>query len=189
MSISHLLKAFSLSCVALVSCSLSSLAQTITLNPLEITYFASQIQCGSGSSLIDVQVNVYHNQQFVQTLSLNDTVYLPINSFEELTFQYNFVDSGCSPTTPTEMVLAPEDTVPNLPGAYDQDSIRAMLNGLNEYEELFLAELGTTNPDSSAYDLQDVVLVINNNPTIRDTDGDLLPDDKDPDIYVYTFID
>ncbi len=175
MSISHLLKAVSISCVAMVSCSLSSIAQTAS-NPIEITYFDSQIQCGEGSSLINVKVDVYSNQQFVQTLSLKDTVYLPINSFEELTFEYNFVDSECSPTTPTEMILAPEDTVPNLPGAYDQDSIQEMLNGLNEYEELFLAELGTTNPDSSAYDLQDVVLVINNNPT-------------DPDIYTYTILD
>ncbi len=166
MSNFNLVKTASISCLAIVSCSLSDVAQAVSPNAIELTYFASQIQCGKGSSMINVQVDVYRNQQFVQTLSLNDSVYLPINSFEELTFQYNFVDSECNPTTPTEMVLAPEDKVPNLPGAYDQDSIQKMLNNLNEYEKLFLVELGTTNSDSSAYDLQDVVFVINNNPSI-----------------------
>ncbi len=164
MSTSHFLKAVSISCLAIVSCSLNSIAQAASPNVIELTYVASQIQCDAESSLINVQVDVYRNQEFVQTLSLNDNLYLPINSFDELTFEYNFVDSGCSPTTPTEMVLAPEDAVPNLPGAYDQDSIQQMLNDLNEYEELFLVELGTTDPNSSAHDLQDVVLIINNNP-------------------------
>ncbi|MDJ0899397.1 MAG: hypothetical protein QNJ55_11355 [Xenococcus sp. MO_188.B8] len=160
----------SVSSLAIISCSFNSIAQAVSPNAIELTYFASQIQCGAGSSLINVQVDVYRNQQFVNTLSLNDSLYLPINSFDELTFQYNFTNAECSPTTPTEMVLAPEDTVPNLPGAYDQDSIQQMLDGLNEYEELFLVELGTTNPDSSAYDLQDVVMIINNNPTPVKTD-------------------
>ncbi len=39
------------------------------------------------------------------------------------------------------MVLAPQDPVPDMPGAYEQDSIRQMLDNLNEYEELFLVEL------------------------------------------------
>ena len=164
MSISNLLKVLSVNCLALISCSFSAIAQEVSPKPIKLTYFASQIQCGSGSSLINVAVDVFQNQQFVQTLSLNDGIYLSINSFDDLTFEYNFVDAECSPTTPTKMVLAPDDTVPNLPGAYDQDSIQEMLNGLKVYEELFLVELGTTDPDSSAYDLQDVVMIINNNP-------------------------
>ena len=64
------------------------------------------------------------------------------------------------------MVLAPQDPVLDLPGESEQDSIQQMLDNLNDYEELFLVELGTTNYESFAYDLQDVVLVINNNPTI-----------------------
>ena len=164
MSISHLLKAVSVSCLALISCSISSIAQATSLNAIELTYLASQFQCDGDSSLTNIQVDVYRNQQFVQTLSSNDSIYLSINSFDELTFEYNFVDAGCSPTTPTETTLAPQDPVPNLPGAYDQDSIQDMLNGLHEYEELFLVELGTTDPNDSAYDLQDVVMIINTKP-------------------------
>ncbi len=164
MSISHLVKAISVSCLAMISCSLSSIAQATSLNTIELTYFGSQIQCGSDTSLINVQVDVYRNQKFVKTLSVNDSVYLSINALPQLTFQYNFVDSECSPTNPTEMVLTPEDTVPNLPGAYEQDSIQQMLNGLNDDEKLFLVELGTTDSNSYAYDLQDVVMIINTKP-------------------------
>lgn len=165
MSLSKLIKSVSIGSLAVASCSLNVMAQTVPPNAIELTYFASQFQCGGESSLINIEVNVYRNERFIQTLSINNTVYLPINSFDELDFQYNFVDSECSPTTPTEMVLAPEDTVPDLAGAYEQDSLQQMLDGLNEYEELFIVELGTTNPSSSAYDLQDVVMIINNNPT------------------------
>lgn len=143
---------------------------TVSSGAIELTYFASQIQCGADSSLIDVRVDVYHDRELLKTLSLNDSILVPITSLEELTFQYNFVDSQCSPTTPTAMILGTQDTVPNLPGAYDQDSIQQMLDNLNDYEELFLVELGTTNFNSSAYDLQDVVLVINNNPSSQYAD-------------------
>ncbi len=166
MLISHHIKIISISCLAMASCALTYAAQAVSPNAIELTYFASQIQCNGDSELINVEVDVYRNQEFVQTLSVKDTLYLPINSFAELTFQYNFVDSECSPKTPTEMVLVPQDPVPDLPGAYEQDSIQQMLDNLNEYEELFLVELGTTDSESFAYDLQDVVLVINNNPTI-----------------------
>ena len=48
-----------------------------------------------------------------------------------------------------------------------------MVNSLNSYEELFLVELGTSNTSSSYYDLQDVVLVVDNNPVLSSTQ---LPD-------------
>ena len=166
MSLSHILKTVSLSCLAIISCSFSSIAQTVAPSPIKLTYFASQIQCGAGGSMINVEVDVFQNQQLVQTLSLNDSIYLSINSFDDLSFEYNFIDAECSPATPTEMTLAPEDTVPDLPGAYDQDSIQDMLSDLKKYEELFLVELGTTDTESSAYDLQDTVMIINNNPYI-----------------------
>ena len=133
---------------------------------IELLYFASQIQCGPDSSLINVQVDVYHNQQLVHTLSVNDKVLLPVNSVEELTFEYSFINASCTPQPATEMVLGSQDYVPSLAGVYEQQSIQELLNGLNNYEELFLAELGTTDNTSTAFDLQDVVIKVNNNPTI-----------------------
>ena len=166
MSISHIFKAISVSCLAIISCSFSPIAQAVPTSPIKLTYFASQFQCDGDSSLTNIQVNVYRNQQLEKTLSVNDSIYLSINSFDELTFEYNFIDAECSPTTPTEITLAPEDPVPNLPGAYEQDSIEDLLNGLKDYEELFLVELGTTDTSSSAYDMQDVVMLINHRPYI-----------------------
>ncbi len=166
MSITNFLKALSVGCLALMSCSFNAIAQEESAKTIQLTYFASQIQCGEESSLINVSVDVLQNEQLVQTLSLNDTTYLSIDSFDDLTFEYNFIDAECSPTTPTETTLAPEDTVPDLPGAYEQDSIQEMLNSIKKYEELFLVELGTTDTTSSAFDLQDVVMVINHQPYI-----------------------
>lgn len=164
MSISKFLKAVSISCVAIASCSIGSIAQAATPNLIELTYLASQIQCGEAGELINVEVEVYNNGELVKTLSVDENVYLPINSFEDLTFQYNYSGSECLPIeTPESMVLAPEDTVPDMPGAYEQASLQDMLNNLNDYEELFVVELGTTDPTDPVYDLQDVVMVINNN--------------------------
>lgn len=166
MSISNLLKAFSVSCLAIANCSIGSLAQAAAPNAIELTYSASQIQCGAAGDLMNVDVDVYRNGEFIQTLSVNDSIYLPVNSFADLDFQYNTTDSGCTMiATPEELVLAPDDTVPTLPGAYEQDSLEQMLSGLNEYEELFVVELGTNDNTNPVYDLQDVVLTINNNPT------------------------
>ncbi|ELS02323.1 hypothetical protein Xen7305DRAFT_00020370 [Xenococcus sp. PCC 7305] len=169
MSISNFLKVFSVSCLAIANCSVSSIAQAADANVIELTYSAAQFQCGEGNELVDIQVNVYRNSQFVQTLSVEDSVYLPINSFDDLTFQYNFIDAECAPIdNPEEMVLAPEDPVPDLAGVYEQDSLQEILDGLNEYEELFIVELGTSDSESSAYDFQDVVMLINNKPAFSD---------------------
>ncbi len=133
---------------------------------IELLYLASQIQCGSNGSPINVSVDIYHNSQLVKTISVEERVLLPVDSVRDLTFKYSFINSSCRPSTPTEIVLAPNDLVPDLPGAYEQQSIQEILDGLNDYEELFLVELGTTNTESSAYDLQDVMMIVNNNPVV-----------------------
>ncbi|BAU63299.1 hypothetical protein STA3757_06610 [Stanieria sp. NIES-3757] len=135
---------------------------------IELLYLASQIQCGAYGSLINVKVDVYHNQELVQTMSAQDKLLLPVNSINDLTFKYRFINSSCSPVTPTQVLLGSEDAVPTLAAAYEQQSIQQLLNGLKSYEELFLVELGTTNTNSTAYDLQDVVLIVNNNPQLPD---------------------
>ncbi len=175
MSIFNFVKTASISCIAIVGCSLTSIAQAVSPNDIKLIYSASQIQCGPGNPLINVKVDVFSNGQFVKTLSLGDSIYLTLNSsdqlnikqkkekfLEQLTFHYSFVNSKCSPTTPTEMVLSHKDQVPNLAGAYDQDSIEQMLKKLKgNHKELLLVELGTTNKSSTAYDLQDTIMHIN----------------------------
>ncbi len=133
---------------------------------IELLYFASQIQCGAAGDFLNVKVDVYHNQALVKTMTVNDRVLLPVDSVKDLTFNYSAINNTtkCNLSTPNETILGNKDEVPNIPGVYAQNSIQTMLNGLNDYEELFLVELGTTNKASVAFDLQDVVLKVNNNP-------------------------
>lgn len=94
---------------------------------------------------------------------------LPVDSVNDLTFEYSIVNNTTQCTrlaTPTEKVLAPDDQLPNLRGFDQQESVSSILSGLNEYQELFLVELGTTNQASTAFDLQDVTMRVDNNPTI-----------------------
>lgn len=135
---------------------------------IELLYFASQIQCGAGGDFLNVQMDVYQGQEQVKTMLVEDKVLLPVDSINDLTFKYSTIanNTECSLSLPSELVLAPQDSVPNIPGVYEQESIKELLDGLNEYEELFLVELGTTDENSSAFDLQDVVAIVNNNPSV-----------------------
>lgn len=116
------------------------------------------------------------------TLSKGDTYKSStIDSVADLKFNYKIYNLSCLSSTPVypakgTMLLAPNDAVPNIAGYQDQASIKEMLEDLDSYEELYLAELGTSDKNSSAYDLQDVVLVVNNNPTL--STGDPNPTDE-----------
>lgn len=147
---------------------------------IELLYFASQIQCGAGGDFLNIKVDIYQNQELIETMLVNEKVLLPVDSIKDLTFEYSVVNntSGCSLATPSELVLNSKDQVPNVAGVYEQKSIQEMLDGLNDYEELFLVELGTTDKSSAAYDLQDVVSIVNNNPVLTEN---ITPDPLFPD--------
>lgn len=142
---------------------------------IEFLYLASQIQCGAGGDFLNIKVDIYQNQELIETVSVNDKVLLPVDSINEVEFKYSVVNNttACSLADPSQLVLSANDQVPDIAGVYQQASIQEMLDGLNTYEELFLVELGTTNELSKAFDRQDVVGVVNNNPTIATV---VLPD-------------
>jgi hypothetical protein len=135
---------------------------------IELLYFASQIQCGAGGSLLNIQVDVYQQQQLVKTMNVNEKALIPVNSVNDLNFKYKIINNTtrCSLRTPTEMALTPNSQIPGMAGVYEQDSVQTLLSGLNNYEELFLVELGTTDPNSAAFDMQDVVFKVDNDPII-----------------------
>lgn len=141
---------------------------------IELLYLASQIQCGANSSLLNIQVDVYRQGESIATMLLDERVLIPVSSVNDLTFEYSVVDndSSCSLASPGERILGSNDAVPNIPGVYEQESIQTMLDGLNDYEELLLVELGTTDTQSAAFDLQDVVIRVDNNPTISNLYAD-----------------
>jgi len=135
---------------------------------IELLYFASQIQCTADiASKLDIQVDVSHNGELIKTMSVNEKVLLEVDSVEDLTFEYKTVgNAACGLSLPSELVLAPDDAVPTISGLYEQTSIQNMLDDLEIYEELLLVELGTENENSPAFDLQDVVIKVNNEPTV-----------------------
>ena len=139
---------------------------------IELLYLASQIQCGAGGAALTIQVDVFHEQELVKTMMVNDRVFVPVESVNDLAFEYSIVNNTpeCSAlATPSTLVLAPDGQLPTVAGFDQQDSVVSILNGLNQYQELFLVELGVTDTESTAYDLQDVIFKVDNNPTISDS--------------------
>jgi hypothetical protein len=135
---------------------------------IELLYLASQIQCGAGGSFLNIQVDVYHQQQLVKTMQVNERALIPVNSVNDLNFKYKIINNTTRCTTlptPTEMALTPNSQLPSMAGFSKQVSVQTLLSGLNNYEELFLVELGTTDTNSPAFDLQDVIFKVDNNPT------------------------
>ena len=139
---------------------------------LELHYFESALQCGSNTTQADIKVNVYdQNNNLLTTMSKGDR-YLTadIDSLNDLVFEYEIYNLSCIaegdslPALGTEL-LGPNDTLPDVGGFSGQSSIATMLKGYDKYKELYLVELGTSDTNSSAYDLQDVVLVVDNNPS------------------------
>ncbi|MEL6909262.1 MAG: hypothetical protein AAFR62_18810 [Cyanobacteria bacterium J06629_2] len=135
---------------------------------IELLFLASQIQCSADTGLLNIEVDVYHQQELVQTMSLNDSTLIDVASVNDLDFEYRAVGNNatCSLATPTETALKPGAVLPDMDGVYEQDSVQTLLGGLDEYEELFLVELGSTNSNSAAFDMQDVVFKVDNNPSL-----------------------
>lgn len=154
----------------LLAASTTSLISVIALQAsasatIELTFKATEYQCGSNAPKMTIVADVYHNETLIaDNLAVGQSILVP--SLEGLTMTYQGVNAGCGFATPTELHLTHSDPLPTLPGAYDQASIAALMEGLNDYEDLYLVELGTTNTQSFAYDLQDAVFIVNNNPVL-----------------------
>lgn len=136
---------------------------------IELLYLASQIQCGVGGDFLNIQVDVYNGTELVQTMSVDDRVMVPVTSVSDLTFEYNIVGNTTNCTSlaaPSALSLDNDSVLPTVNGFDQQESVQTMLADLDDYEELFLVELGTTSQSSSAYDLQDVVFRVDNNPAV-----------------------
>lgn len=150
----------------------TTLASTVSAvatpsSQIELTYQASQIQCGANAPQMVIGVDVYQNGQAIaEDMRVGDSVM--VSSLDNITMEYSIVANGGNCTSlasPTEMHVVEPSDIPSLPGYGDQDSIATLLSQLESYEDLYLVELGTTNTSSTAYDLQDVVFIVNNNPT------------------------
>lgn len=136
---------------------------------VQLTYSASQIQCGAGAGYMTIGVDVYDNGELVaEDMRVNDSVM--VSGLSNVTLNYVVVagEGGCELTTPTELLVTQDADIPNLSGAYAQDSIATLLSEIETYEDLLLVELGTTDTSSFAYDMQDVIFIVNNEPDLQD---------------------
>ena len=138
---------------------------------LELNYYDSAFSC-SGTQA-DIKVKVYApSGELLTTMSKGDTYTTPnYDSVDDLQFRYHFSNFSSSNycyngsdlyEAVESRTLASGDSIPNLGGYGSQTSISEMLDGLDNYEELHLVELWSTS--GTPYDLQDVVLVVDNNP-------------------------
>ena len=150
------------------------------------------------------------NNNLLTTMSKGDTyTSADIDSVQNLKFRYQFNNVTCpswkyyfQPSITTyssnddnqtqyywnnkynvasnSVLLGSQDSVPNVGGAYNQAPITRMLVGLDSYEKLLLVELGTSGIGSVYHDLQDVVLVVDNNPdSLANADNDLTCEETD----------
>lgn len=138
---------------------------------LELHYRDSAFQCGSDITQADIKVDVYDlDNNLLTTMSKGDryisTVFDSVNdlSFVYKVYNLSCIGNGSSIAAEDTLLLGTSDTIPSIEGFSGQASIEEMLVGLNSYEELYLTELGTSDTNDSAYDLQDVVLVVDHNP-------------------------
>lgn len=139
---------------------------------IELRYADSALQCGSDSTQADIKVEVSdENGKLLTTMSKGDTfTSAEIDSINDLRLNYRIYNLDCltegsSRAVQDTKLLGSNDTIPNLSGFSGQNSVSQIHSSLDSYEELYLVELGTSNTSSAAYDLQDVVLVVDNNPT------------------------
>ena len=136
---------------------------------IELLYFASQIQCGANGDFLNVQVDVYKGTELVQTMNVDDRAVISVDSVNELDFEYSIVDNTTNCTSlanASEKSLEKNTILPTLDGFSNQSSVQTLLNNSDKYEELFLAELGTTDTTSAAFDMQDVIFKVDNDPVV-----------------------
>lgn len=131
---------------------------------IEIAFIASQFQCGSDAPLATFQAT-YEGT----TIELNQTILIDAPSAQHFYDNVSIVpvsDASCAMSQPVSDI-ATSTTIPQIDGAYNQASLDDLAAQLtNPYLYLFLYEFGTTNESASTFDLQDVVLRVNTNPTI-----------------------
>ncbi|MEL6579984.1 MAG: hypothetical protein AAFQ14_09540 [Cyanobacteria bacterium J06621_12] len=161
---------------------------------LELHYRDSAIQCDDDPIQGDVKVDIYNNNNdtFLTTMSKGERFLTTIvDSVNDLYLVYRVFDLDCLPdggvrgVRGREIIDYGETEIPTIDGFNGQDSIEGMLDGLENYEQLYLVELG--NYSGAGYDLQDVVMVVDNNPDSLiipspDDGNDNVPDpDPTPD--------
>ena len=132
---------------------------------VEILFLASQFQCGSDAA--QAQFEIYANNEV--PIAIGEKTYVSVDSIEDLQFGYTVISDGdCALSSVAPIGISYGETLPANQGVYQQPSLTSLISDhvTQPYLSLVLYELGTTYVDSSAYDLQDIVILVNTQPTI-----------------------
>ncbi len=127
---------------------------------LEILFLFSQFQCSPYAPQAEFEVTIGD-----QTLSVGDSAVVTEADFLQAT--YKQVSGGnCALTDQDPIVFNDVAEVPHYAGVYSQTDVTDLVEEYvtEDYLYLGLYELGTTNPSSPAYDLQDISLLISTKP-------------------------
>lgn len=132
---------------------------------VEVTFLASQFQCGAGADLADFRIQVQDN-----ILHLGESVVIAVESLDDIYINEitQITNGNCALPLEdsTSLWLDYENEVPELPGYDNQLSLQDLLDeevGLDTEYHLWTVEIGTTNLESSAADFQDIVLKFDSN--------------------------
>lgn len=132
---------------------------------IEILFLASQFQCGANADLASFKVFTNNGKE----IRLGEKTKVMVESIEDLQFGYEVIaDGDCALRGVPGISVSYGEELPTNQGVYQQPSLQTLIeqNVTDEYKSLVLFEVGTTNTESSAFDLQDLVLVVDTNPTI-----------------------
>ena len=132
---------------------------------VEVTFLASQFQCGAGADLADFRIQVQE-----QTLHLGESVVIAVESIDDIYIneitQISNGNCALAIEDSASLWLDYENEVPTLPGYDNQLSLQDLLDthvGLDTEYHLWTLEIGTTDLESPAADYQDIVLKFDSN--------------------------
>ena len=138
---------------------------------IEVLFLISQFQCGESAPQATFQVEIVEKGQSYTLKEGETTLINGINDFSEVDelIYHKVADASCALDTPPDdnfELLKYESPLPTLPAAYNQKSLEDIKNNhlTDEYYQVQLLELGTTNTESKVFDLQDIVLRIDTDP-------------------------
>ena len=128
---------------------------------IELIYLFTAFQCGSNAEMATFTPVVNGTPMEINVPVRVDS----IQSFEIIPG----ANSSCALAEPVVLNLGTNDTIPTYLGAYEQESLVNLVAenvGDDDYKFLWLWEYGSTDPNSSVFDMNDLGVLVDFNADI-----------------------
>lgn len=127
-------------------------------------FLFAEYQCGANAAPAEFRLDIEVGGEIVSQLSVGEQAMIDA-SLEEITVNVVSIANVTANCIGANVVkwLEYGEAVPEVPGAYDQQSLEDLYNDhiTDRYYKMAVFELGTDNPNSVAYDLNDIGIVYN----------------------------